>query len=120
MFLGRSKVYPVTNPNTPPTLYICPSKGPGKISQELMGPNHETSLIIYPNPSMNPSVTAIYPPSEQDGMLEILSSSGNLMFTKPIIAGSIKTDIEVDLAAGSYIVRRIVEDRIESAFWVLL
>jgi hypothetical protein len=120
MFLGRSKVYPVTNPNTPPTLYICPSKGPGKISQELMGPNLETSLIIYPNPSMNPSVTAIYPPSEQDGMLEILSSSGNLMFTKPITAGSIKTDIEVDLAAGSYIVRRIVEDRIESAFWVLL
>ena len=120
MYLGRSKVYPIKNQNTPPTAYICPSKGPGKIPHDLIRPNRETSLIIYPNPSKNPSMTVLYPPTEKDGTLEIFNSSGHLMLTRQLPSGSNKAVIDVDFVSGTYIVKLIAADWIDSSLWVLL
>ena len=120
MYLGRSKVYPIKSQNTAPTAYICPSKGPGKIPHDLIGPNRETSLIIFPNPSKNPSMTVLYPPTEKDGTLEIFNSSGHLMLTRQLPSGSNKAVIDVDFVPGTYIVKLIAADWIESSLWVLL
>ena len=65
-------------------------------------------------------MTVLYPPTEKDGILEIFNSSGHLMLTRQLPSGSNKAVIDVDFVPGTYIVKLIAADWIESSLWMLL
>jgi hypothetical protein len=120
MVISRAKVYPVKSPNTHPSSYVCPAKGPGKARQQGMDHTEQMSLTIFPNPSTSPEIQVSFSPIQQEGTLEVYGSNGALIVSSQLLPGAYTKTISVANTPGTYVVRLISGGRIESARWVLL
>ena len=120
MVIGRSKVYPIKSPNTQPSSYVCPAKGPGKASDQGMDNTEQMSLTVFPNPSTTPEIQVSFSPIQQEGTLEVHGSNGALIVSSQLLPGTYTKTISVANTPGTYVVRLISGGRIETARWVLL
>ena len=120
MVLGRSKVYPIKSPNTQPSSYVCPAKGPGKARDQGMDNTEQMSLTVYPNPSTSPEIQVSFSPIQQEGTLEVYGANGALIVSSQLLPGAYSKTISVANTPGTYVVRLISGGRIETARWVLL
>jgi pimeloyl-ACP methyl ester carboxylesterase len=120
MVIGRSKVYPMKSPNTQPSSYVCPAKGPGKARGQGMDNTEQMALTIFPNPSSSPEIQVTFSPIQQEGTLEVYGSNGALIVSSELLPGSYTKTISVANTPGTYVVRLIAGGRIETARWVLL
>jgi len=77
-------------------------------------------LVVFPNPSTSPQVQITFSPIQQEGTLEIFDSQGALIVAKKILAGANTKTISVSNTPGTFIIRLIAGERIETARWVLL
>ena len=120
MSIGRDKVYISKSPNTKPSSFVCPAKGPKKINNSEDSVLSELKLQAFPNPTSSGYIELSFASFDGIGVIEIFDTKGIVIAKHILQSGIQKKSILVSNTPGTYVVKFTTQDGIESVRVVVL